>query len=102
MKQLFFFLFAIVLLTSCGHYADGTSVWAGGLFLIPSITLAGALIFGYQAYVASRSNSTTQDKDRGIIDNTGDVPIYKLGKFYFAVALFVATIVIIIMVNADK
>lgn len=102
MKQLFFVLLASILLTSCGHYADGTSVWAGGLFIIPLLTFAGGCVFTVQAYIASKSNSTKQTETQGTLDNTGNVPIYKIGRFYFGMALFLATLIIIIMINADK
>ncbi len=80
--------------------------WGGGLFLLPVITVIGAIIFFIQAYKASKSNSTTQvgtgTSDSRVVDNTGNVPITKTGQFWFAVVLAIATIVIIIMVNADK
>lgn len=98
------FLFAIaacVLLSSCGHHRDGTSVWAEGLGIIPAILFAGSSIFFVQAYLASRSNSTQQTAS-GIKDNTGNVPIYQLGKFWFGVALFVAAHVVIIVVNSER
>lgn len=90
-------------LFSCGHYADGTSVWSGGLFIIPIITSIGSAIFFYQAYKSYKSNSTITNPIGGAVtDNTGNVPIYKLGKFWFGVALALATIVVVIMVNGDK
>lgn len=74
----------------------------GGLVIIPLLTFAGGIIFLYQSYVASKSNSTRQDSSKGIIDNTGNVPIYKIGRFYFSVALFVATAVILLMMYSDR
>lgn len=94
------------LLASCGKYADGTSVWGGGLFIIPWVTGIGSLVCFYVAYLSSKSNSTTQVGTGGprptVKDNTGNVPITKIGWFWFGVALAVATIIIVIMVNADK
>jgi putative exporter of polyketide antibiotics len=56
------------------------------------------------AYISSKSNSTTQtNKGFGpTVDNTGNVPITKLGLFWFGVALAVATIVIIYVVNNGR
>lgn len=78
----------------------------GGLWIIPLLTFAGSIIFLYQSYKASKSNSTTQvkagDGSYYTKDNTGNVPIYKIGRFYFAVALFVATVVILLAMYSDK
>lgn len=99
----FIYLLLSILLFSCGKFSDGGgSVWQQGLWVVPWLTGLGGTWFMYLAYKASKSNSTTQTKDGRIIDNTGNVPIYKLGKFYFACALYLATIIIVIMVNADK
>jgi hypothetical protein len=77
------------------------SIFAGGLIIIPFITLLGALIFGYQAYKAHNSNSTTANKT-GRYDNTGNVPYTSIGQFWFSVALFIATAVIIWAMYNDK
>jgi hypothetical protein len=96
-----------LMLVSCTHYADGTSVWSGGLFILPLLTLAGAAIFGYQAYKAHNSGFTQQvpikDETGKIIGGKtieGDekVPYFKIGQFWFSVALAVATIIIVVKV----
>lgn len=115
MKQYQFLLVASgsFLLASCGKFSDGTSVWGGGLGIIPWLTGIGAVACLVIAYLSSKSNSTTQHSSGGknpnipgggpwTEDNTGNVPFYKLGWFYFSVALAIATIIIVIMVNADK
>lgn len=95
-------LFALLLMSAgCGKHSDGTSVWAEGLFLVALLPFLGSLYFFYTAYKASKSNSTTQ-VGTTVIDNTGNVPIYKTGRFWFGVALIVATIAIIWAVNSDK
>lgn len=93
--------FTVLLLVSCSKHSDGTSVWAGGLFILPILTLAGAAFFYWKAYKASKSNSTTQHGTT-IEDNTGNVPIHKTGWFIFSMGLLIATIAIIWMVNSDK
>jgi len=100
MKQLFV-LFSLVSLASCSTFADGTSVWGGGLFIIPWLTGLGSLFFFYKAYAASQSNSTTTTKD-GRVDNTGNVPIYQIGWFWFGVVLAVVTIAVVIGVNGSR
>lgn len=108
MKKLLFFLIACVALMSCGHFHDEPtkSVWAGGLWVLPWLTAIGSVIFFVLAYLSSKSNSTTQRNTGSagayVEDNTGNVPIYKLGFFWFGVILAVATIIIIIWVNAEK
>ena len=100
-------LVALFVLSGCAKFEDGTSVWADNLWIVPSLTAIGSLIFLIVAYLGSKSNSTTTiyPKDGGqpiVTDNTGNVPIYKFGQFYFAVALAVATIIIILMVTIGK
>jgi hypothetical protein len=94
-------------LASCSSYPDGTSVWGGGLFILPILTALGSGLCFWKAYKSSTSNSRTEEetglgKPQIIHDNTGNVPIYTLGWFWFGVILAVATIVIIIAVNSDK
>ena len=91
-----------ILLTGCAQFSDGSSVWQEGLWIIPTVTGLGALLFFYFAYRASRSNSTQQIPGRGKVDNTGNVPIYKTGFFVFSMILVLATIVIIFAVSGDK
>lgn len=111
MKRIFNLLALIIstafVLTGCAKFEDGTSVWADGLWIIPTLTSIGAIIFGVAAYRGSKSNSTTRipgapGQPDQIIDNTGNVPIYKFGQFWFSVALVVATIVIVLMVTIGK
>ena len=77
------------------------SIFSGGLWFIPLLTLAGSLLFGYKGYKASKSNSTQQS---GTVtnDNTGNVPFLKTGYGIFSIILAVATVVIIIAMNGDK
>lgn len=91
----------VLLLASCSKHSDGTSVWAGGLWILPIVTLGGMLFFLYKSIMASKSNSTTDVGGR-VIDNTGNVSFYKTGWFVFVVGLFIATVAIIWMVNSDR
>lgn len=99
-------IIAILILTvamqGCGKYADGTSVWAGGLIAIPIVLLLGAGIFFYQAYKASKSGATKQTLEGGTKDVPGNVSIFQIPRFWIGVALIVALIVVVIMVNGDK
>ena len=98
-----YFLYSLlILLSSCGKHRDGTSVWAGGLWIIPTVTALACIWFTYLSVKASKSNSTQQLPSGKTLDNTGNVPVYKMGKFYFAVGFLLATIAIVIIVNGDK
>lgn len=105
MKQFKFFAAALVVLlfASCAHYPDDPtqSVWSKGLWILPWLTGLGSIPFFYFAYQASKSNSTT-NTNKGKIDNTGNVSIFKTGQFWFGVVLVIATIVIIAVVNGNK
>lgn len=75
----------------------------GGLWIIPSLTLIGALIFLYQAYKASKSGSIVQpDSTKPAYESDENVPIYKVPRFYFAAALFIITVVIFLMMRSDR
>lgn len=105
MKTVLFLLMAFAF-ASCGHYSDGTSVWAGGAWLIFWLPFVASFVFLYFAYRASRSNSTTQ-VDLGtpkarIEDNTGNVPIYKTGQFWFFVVLQVFAWGAVVYQNMEK
>ena len=103
MKSFIIAFIACLFLASCGKFADGTSVWGGGLWILPWITFIGTVIFGYMAYKSSKSGSTVVDKQTGRrIESNKNVPIYKTWPFLFAAILFAATIVIILMVNGDR
>lgn len=78
------------------------SIFGGGLFIIPLLTLGGAIWFGYVAYKAHNSNSTKSDREKGIIDNTGNVPYWQIGQAWFSAILFLATIVIVAAMISDK
>jgi hypothetical protein len=84
---------------SCGHYNDGTSVWAKQLWLAPLFPFLLGCYFIYTAWKSSKSGSKINPMYGG--GEGGNVPIYKLPRFWFAVVLFVATLVIIWAVNAD-
>lgn len=93
-------------LTSCAKFKDGTSVWQGGLWVLPWLTALASLFFLWKAWKASKSGSWYWGKDeRGVdkmIQSKENVPIYKTGWFVFSVCFFFATVAIIWMVNSDK
>lgn len=100
-----FFGLVSVLLTSCTDFADtpGKSVWSEGLWILPWLTAAGAVIFGYQAYKGSRSGSRTYDQQGNITnEDAGNMPIYTFGQFWFAVGFTIATIFIIWNVVSNR
>lgn len=61
MKKVILFALTAMFLTSCGKFKDGTSVWAGQLWVIPVVfgILGGLLTyFGYRSW---KSASEQQD-----------------------------------------
>lgn len=79
----------------------------GGLWVIPLVTLLGGLVFLYQSYKASKSGSVTHASSvtgrKASEYSDKNIPIHKTGgKFYFAVALFIATAVILLLMYSDK
>lgn len=100
MKYLLYSL--LILLSSCARHRDGGSGWDGGLWIIPTLTGLASLWFCYLSVKASKSNSTQQMPDGSIKNNTGNVPVYKMGKFYFFLIFLLATAAIIVLVNGDR
>lgn len=78
------------------------SAFAGGLWIIPLLTITGAIFFGYKGYRASRSGSTVQNRDGSTTESTVNVPFYKTGYGVFCIILVLATIAIIIIMNNEK
>lgn len=68
--------------------------------MIPALTALGAIIFGYKAFKSGKSGSVQQDRYKGNQEVSGNTT--NIGYTVFAVALAIATIVIIIMMNSDK
>lgn len=96
-----FFLLTVILLSSCGHFPDGTSVWAGGLGIIPFVLGLGSAWFFSVAYRKSKSGSR-QQLPNGTVESDEDVKIYKIGEFWYGVALAAALTVVVIAVNLSK
>jgi len=88
-------------LQSCGKFSDGTSVWAEWTWLVPLIPFIGSLIFGVIAFRKSKSGSNQQTPG-GILNSDKNVPIYKIGQFWFSMILLAAAVAIIIAQNASK
>lgn len=105
MKTIIILIFS-ALLISCGRMADGTSVWAEGMWLIPTVLLLLSAGCFALAYSNNKSGSIEQHDtgttDAHFVESYKNVPIQSLGTFWFGVILAVATIVVIILVNADK
>ncbi len=77
--------------------------WLGGwLWIIPLLTLVGAIIYMVIAYKASKSGSQTQDLQKGVQYSDENIPIYKLGQFKFSVALFIVTGIILLLMYSDR
>jgi hypothetical protein len=108
MKQLFAFLVSIIWLglLSCAHFANdpSTSVWAGGLWILPLLIAIGFFVFAYKAYKAYTGG--TVEGGGSLKGPTRDVngkpPMKNNGALWFAVILFVAFWVVVYVVNHGR
>jgi hypothetical protein len=98
------FLLALVFLcTGCTDFANspGVSVWSGGLWILPTLLLIGALIFGYNAWTAYNSGTVEGGgNDKPYVDYGKSVkpPMSKNGHLWFSVIFLVAFIVVVYVV----
>lgn len=77
----------------------------GGLWIILLLTGGGSLWFLYLSYKASKSGSERLPNSAGkpAFQSDKNLPIWKTGgKFYFAVALAIATIVFYFIMRSDR
>ena len=95
-------IIAVFLLTGCGKFSDGTSIWQDGVWIIPTALFGGALWSLYRAYKSHKSGSTKIIHGRVTDIEAGKVPIYKLPQFYYFVGLTLAAIGVIIWQNLEK
>lgn len=105
MKKFLFALLSVLtlgLLTGCGKFSDGTSVWQGGLWLVAALPAAGALIFGFLGFKDWKSGTQQTLPNGQIVYSDKKLPFYKVPYFIYSAALIVATIAIVLLVNADK
>lgn len=103
MKNVTFFIvfMCVAVLMSCGHFhGTNVSVWAGGFWLVPWLSGAGAAIFWWLAYRSHRSKSEQQQRDGSWKEFDSNVSIWSIGFTYFAVALTVTCIGVIIYANS--
>lgn len=103
MKKLLYLL--PMFMVSCGKFRDGSSIWSEGAWLVPTLPAIGGVIFLFFAIKAHLSGSEQWQKVNGVdklVPSDENVPIHKIGQFWFAVALFVASLVIIVVQNLEK
>ena len=60
----YYLFLCLLFLGSCAKHADGTSVWAGGLWLVPALFSIGVLIFGYKTIKGYQSGSEVMDNNK--------------------------------------
>jgi hypothetical protein len=95
-----YLLFSLLILTSCGHYSDGTSVWAGGIGIIAWVIGILAAMCTYFTYRSYTSGSVGPDGVKN--PSATRRPLTTIGVFWFAVILWCALIGMIIIQNAEK
>lgn len=104
-KSMYWLLPMSMMFSGCGKFQDGSSIWQGGLWIIPTLTFIGGCIFFYFGYRASKSGSEQYQKVNGVerlVSSDKNVPIHKTGQFVFAVILWLATVGIIVWQNFEK
>lgn len=105
MKTLIPFLTIILLsvLASCGHFHDDpkVSVWADGLWIVPTLIFGGSFFFAWKAYKTHNSGSRLIDS--GAITNKegGKVPYKAVSWTRFAVGLLIAGIIVVWFMNSN-
>lgn len=77
------------------------SVFGGGLWIIILIGVIGTSIAAYFGLRSSRSGSQQQTPG-GQVYSDKNIPFYKTGGGVFAIILFIATIVAVIVMINDK
>ena len=102
MKKVLFFFMMCVFLMSCGHHRDGSSVWAGGLWILPVLGFAATAWSYYRMSRSLKSGSTQQIPGQGTVSYKENVKFYQVASFWFGSAFLVATIAIIWGVNYWK
>lgn len=110
MKQIsqFFVVFMLSLFAmSCGKFHDdGTSVWQGGLWIIPCVLILASLYSFYRAYKQWKSGSAWWGQDeKGVakrMESKEKVNFFSIGATRFGIIFLLAFIVVVIVVNADK
>lgn len=85
-------LMCMFLLASCSRHSDGSSVWGGGLWLVALLPAASG-IYSYIRWKHFRDQWAAAGKPSGE---------YPMGHLIFTVCFFLATVVIILMVNAER
>lgn len=90
---------------SCGKFSDGTSIWKEGGWIVPALTFVAGLIFlffGIKAWLSGSSQYQKVDGVDRLVHSDKRVPFFSVGQVLFAIAFFIATIVIIIVQNLEK
>jgi hypothetical protein len=75
---------------------------SGGLLIIPLLTLTGAVIFGLKAWKQHTGGSNKIVNGKVTDEEGGKIPIYQTPYFYFSAGLLLATVVILIAINAER
>lgn len=73
----------------------------GGLWLVLVLMFIIGAWLVYQAWAASKSNSTVT-KGGVTTDNTGNVPMHKQGKFWMGVIVWALMIGAFLLMRADR
>ncbi len=108
MKSIKLFVSGIILMliSGCGKFRDGTSIWSEGTWLIPAIPAIGALI-GWGMYIAGRKSGAVV-KDQNKTSPTYGKWIKADGKalpewpLFVGIFCTVITALIIIVQNMEK
>jgi len=98
MKKLLYLL-PFVLFSCVNFHGTTTSIWSGGMWIVPVLIGAGTVIFSILAYKQSKGG-TFEYKQKGfaweLVESDEKIPIYKTPFFYFAIGTILLNAAVII------
>lgn len=87
---------------ACGKFADGTSVWQDGMWLIPTILFLAAVYSFYRANKAYNSGGSWNWLGNKKVYSDKPANIWTIGAFWFGIIFTLVFIGVIIWQNAEK
>lgn len=100
--KLLLFALTCIFFTGCAKFkGTNTSVWAEGLWIIPTLFVAGIVLLFLSGMKSIKSGSEQQGISGRMEDTPGNVKFTSTWQFKFIIALAAALIGIIIYQNSQ-